>query len=248
MRIRQTIVDIAGLGEPSELDELSGAVCFAARTAVPSAIAVVGPRVDGYVLVERVATTPCAEVFTARHPERPTLVVVGLLRDAGNAASTRATVRSLAVLARLQHPNIAAVLDAGMHWGRPFGVFAPLAGTSLGAWLRAPHTAGAVLAVYRDVATGLAACHRAGVGGAAFASTSVIVGTDGRARIVLPNLRSCEAVDEVDGCQDFGLAIAHALSRREGATAPRATLARLAPRTMVEWTDALGAALRGAKG
>jgi hypothetical protein len=243
MPVRRTIVDVAVVDGRSELDELSAALRFAARTVAPVDLAAAGPRLDGYRLLERVAATSCAEVFSAWAPMRAAAVVVALLRD-GVPESTRPALRSLSQLARLRHRNVATVLDAGMHWGRPFGVFAPLAGRSLDTWLREQSSAAAVLSVYRDVASGLAACRAAGIATGAFSPSSIIVDADGTARIVLPNLHACEATD---ACAGIGPAVARALSRRPGSSAVQAALERVAPSTVEEWSDALGAVLREAK-
>lgn len=220
MRMRRTIVDVADVDGRSELDELGEALRFAARVTGPDVAVATGPRLDAYRLVERVATTTCAEVFTAWDPTRAKTVVVALLRDAGNTESTRAALRS------------------------PIGGFAPLAGTSLDTWLRTRSSAAAVLAIYRDIAHGLAACRSAGIDTGAFSPTSIVVDAQGSARIVLPNLHACETTDV---CAGIGPAVARALSRRPGASALQAALERIAPATIEEWSDALGVMLREAR-
>jgi len=67
------------------------------------------------------------------------------------------------MLAKLHHPNVVAVHDAGEHEGRTFVTMALVDGETLRAWLGREHTVDDIVRVIRDAARGLAAAHAAGV-------------------------------------------------------------------------------------
>jgi eukaryotic-like serine/threonine-protein kinase len=107
------------------------------------------------------------EVWVARDPllDRPVAVKVlgGALAGDGRAAERLR--REARAAARLDHPNIARVLDLGEHDGRPYLVMELLEGESLAGRIdRAGPTApGEAARVVAAVADALQAAHRAGV-------------------------------------------------------------------------------------
>jgi serine/threonine protein kinase len=146
------------------------------------------------------------EVFLARDQalERP--VALKLLRTELDGIGARERLRTEALaLARLSHPNVVQVHELGEHDGRAHVVMEYVAGPTLSAWLaREEPSWRAVLAVFRSAGQGLAAAHAAGVIHRDFKPDNVIVGNDGRVRVV-----------------DFGLAHSGASSSGDRAGTPR---------------------------
>ena len=95
--------------------EGSGDTADPISTPAPTA----GVRVGRYHVVSRLDAGAQGMVFRAVHPELQTEVVlkVGRPGGAGGAESLRAEGR---VLAGLDHPNLARVIDLDVHDGRPF--------------------------------------------------------------------------------------------------------------------------------
>ncbi|MCA9675417.1 MAG: serine/threonine protein kinase, partial [Myxococcales bacterium] len=91
--------------------------------------------------------------------------------------------REARTMARLNHPNVVAVYDVGVHDGRTFVAMELVVGRSLGHWLDTPRRWDEVVAVFRDVAAGLVAAHDAGVVHRDVKPGNILVGDDGRARI-----------------------------------------------------------------
>jgi tetratricopeptide (TPR) repeat protein len=146
------------------------------------------------------------EVFLARDQalERP--VALKLLRTELDHADAGARLRGEALaLARLSHPNVVQVHEFGEHDGRAHVVMEYVAGPTLSAWLarEQPSWRGILLA-FRSAGQGLAAAHEVGVIHGDFKPDNVIVGDDGRVRVV-----------------DFGLARAGVSSSADRAGTPR---------------------------
>jgi len=92
--------------------------------------------IDGRYRLERLlGTGGMAEVWLAEDQRLRRWVAVKVLREMFSAEADAATVaafeREATVIARLQHPNIVAVFDAGTHDGRQFIVMEYLHGYSL---------------------------------------------------------------------------------------------------------------------
>ena len=91
-------------------------------------------------------------------------------------------VREARALARLRHPNVVAIHDLDQSGdGELFVALELVDGTSARAWLAAaPRSAREILAVWRAVADGLAAVHRAGIVHRDLKPDNVFVARDGR--------------------------------------------------------------------
>jgi serine/threonine protein kinase len=87
-------------------------------------------------------------------------------------------------LAKLAHPNVVAVFDVGEHDGQVFVAMEYVEGQSLRRWLETPRTLAQILDVYLAAGEGLAAAHRAGLVHRDFKPDNVLVGSDGRPRIL----------------------------------------------------------------
>ncbi len=101
-------------------------------------------------------------------------------------------------LARLAHPNVVAVFDVGVHEGRVYLAMEYVPGRTLRAWQRERPRQAELLAAYVAAGRGLAAVHEAGLVHRDVKPDNVLLGDDGRVRLI-----------------DFGLVLAPAGARTE---------------------------------
>jgi predicted Ser/Thr protein kinase len=94
-------------------------------------------------------------------------------------------LREAQALARLSHPHVVQVYEVGEALGRIFVAMEYIEGPTLAAWRTAePRDAAAILAVYLQAGAGLEAAHAGGLVHRDFKPGNVIVGDDGRARVL----------------------------------------------------------------
>jgi eukaryotic-like serine/threonine-protein kinase len=142
-----------------------------------------------YMILERVGAGGMGVVYKAFDPHLDRKVALKLVRvgKAGSDASEgrERLLREAQAIAKLSHPNVVAVFDVGSLAGEVYVAMEYVDGESLAAWLRAgPRDEDEVLDVYLQAGRGLAAAHRAGVVHRDFKPENVLVGHDGRVRVV----------------------------------------------------------------
>jgi len=94
-------------------------------------------------------------------------------------------LREAQALAQLSHPNIVSVYDVGTADDRLFVAMEYVEGHSLRDWLaERPRSVREILAVFVQAGRGLAAAHASGIIHRDFKPTNVLVGIDGRVRVV----------------------------------------------------------------
>ncbi len=141
-------------------------------------------QIGRYEILRRVGRGGMGTVYLARDHELDRNVAVKLLRPDRAAGGERMLLEARA-LARLAHPNVVTVHEVGRHGDRVFIAMEWIEGRTLRAWssdgTRAPAEIGRVLA---QVARGLGAAHRAGLVHRDVKPDNVILGDDGRVRVV----------------------------------------------------------------
>jgi tetratricopeptide (TPR) repeat protein len=123
-------------------------------------------------------------VLAAYDPELDRKVAVKLLKGSGGEAARVRLQREAQALARLQHPNVVAVHDVGVHEGHVFVAMEFVAGTTLSDWLEVSRPWTAIAAMLNQAGRGLEAAHRAGLVHRDFKPDNVMVDSSGRARVM----------------------------------------------------------------
>ena len=124
------------------------------------------------------------DVYAAYDPELDRKVALKVLRTRGDVSDERRRgrlLREAKAIARLRHPNVVVVHDAGTVGDRVFLAMEYIDGQTLETWLAEPtRTRQQVLDAFIGAGLGLAAAHAAGLAHRDFKPQNVMVGSDGR--------------------------------------------------------------------
>jgi tetratricopeptide (TPR) repeat protein/tRNA A-37 threonylcarbamoyl transferase component Bud32 len=184
-----------------------------------------GSLIGRYVVLSLLGRGGMGFVVAAYDPDLDRKVALKLLRPRGDSASAaRARLqREAQALAKLDHPNVVGVHDVGVHDDQLFVAMDFVDGQTLGEWLAgspqalereaSPHgarrasTGGLqgradkpwreVVRVFVEAGLGLAAAHEAGLVHRDFKPDNVMIGDDGRVRVMDFGLARPESGDDV---------------------------------------------------
>ena len=126
-----------------------------------------GQRLGRYVVVERLGAGGMGVVYEAFDPEldrKVALKILGRSEDPQGSVGAARLLREAKALARLSHPNVVAVHDAGIADGRVFVAMELVPGATLRQYLgrqRLPWPR--VLELFLAAGRGLGAAHAAGL-------------------------------------------------------------------------------------
>lgn len=173
-----------------------------------------GAELGRYLVIEPIGQGAMGRVYLGYDPTLDRRVALKVLRSGreGAPSVTRSQVqaardervfREAQALARLSHPNVVAVYEAGRGDAGVFLAMEYVAGSTLRAFLAsltaAQQRLSRVCEAFMQAGEGLLAAHGAGLVHRDFKPENVLVGADGRVRVT-----------------DFGLATRHALEGEEG--------------------------------
>jgi len=152
---------------------------------------VIGASLGRYVLLAKLGEGGMGEVYSGYDQELNRRVALKVVRSrrADDVIGRARTQREAQALARLSHPNVVQVHDVGEMGGELFVAMEYVEGETLRAWQRRhdPATSAgrrAILDMYMQAGRGLAAAHDAGIVHRDFKPDNVLVGDDGRARVL----------------------------------------------------------------
>ena len=142
-------------------------------------------RIGRFTVLGRLGQGAMSVVYAAYDDELDRKVALKLLRPEGNDAQASARLRREAqAIARLSHPNVVPVYDVGVHDGELFIAMEFVRGTTLRTWLETKRPWPELRDVLLQAGRGLAAAHEAGIVHRDFKPENVMVGDDGRVRVL----------------------------------------------------------------
>lgn len=148
----------------------------------------IGAKLGRYVLLRELGRGGMAVVYVAYDPEldrRVALKLVRPRRGSKRSADQERLLREAQALARLSHPNVVHVYDVGIYEAHVYIAMELVQGQTLRVWLGdAPRSWREVLDVCMRAGRGLAAAHAAGLVHLDFKPGNVLLGEDGRVRVV----------------------------------------------------------------
>ena len=149
-----------------------------------------GASIGRYVVLSLVGRGGMGDVYAAYDPELDRKVAVKLLRvKPGNGVSLtegrQRTLREAQAIARLSHPNVVVVFDVGTFEDKVFIAMEFVEGNTLAYWSEAqPRTWQEILKVFVAAGRGLEAAHEKGLVHRDFKPDNVMVGRDGKVRVM----------------------------------------------------------------
>jgi serine/threonine-protein kinase len=173
----------------------AGGTDEAIRVSAPSAPVEVPSRIGRYAILHCLGQGAMGVVYSAYDPDLDRKVAVKLLRDnaSGLSLGRQRMLQEAQAMARVSHPNVVHVYEVSeepaARGGRVFLAMEFIRGQSLRKWqeqhpLHDGPSLDRRLRLYLQAALGLAAAHDSGLIHRDFKPDNVLVGEDGRVRVV----------------------------------------------------------------
>lgn len=144
-----------------------------------------GSLVDRYVVTDPLGAGGMGVVYAAYDPELDRRVAIKLLRPSYVGDGRIRLMREAQAIARIAHPNVVAVHDVGELSGSVFVAMEFIDGPTLTRWLdERTRSIPEILDVFVQAGSGLAAAHAADLIHRDFKPDNVLLGRDGRVRVL----------------------------------------------------------------
>jgi len=144
-----------------------------------------GTLIDRYMVIDSLGAGGMGVVYTAYDPELDRRIALKLLHPWETGEGRPRLVREAQAIARIAHPNVVAVHDVGELDGSVFVAMELIDGLTLRKWLRQEgHERSEIIDILRQAGRGLAAAHQAELVHRDFKPDNVMVGHDGRVRVL----------------------------------------------------------------
>ncbi|MEZ4428466.1 MAG: serine/threonine-protein kinase [Nannocystaceae bacterium] len=143
------------------------------------------PRIGRFPVLETLGNGGMGIVYAAVDPELDRRVAIKQIRTWALSPKIRGRfAREARALARLAHPNVVHVYEVGIEEHALFIVMELVEGTTLKRWLEVSRPRAEILERFIAAGRGLAAAHEANIIHRDFKPANVLVGRDGRVRVV----------------------------------------------------------------
>ncbi len=147
-----------------------------------------GKSIDRYMVLDTLGEGGMGVVLRAYDPKLHREVALKLIktrqRERAEGAKAR-LMREAQTMARLSHPNVVPVFDVGTYGSALYVAMELVEGDNLRGWLqRAPRSVEDIVDAFAQAARGLVAAHEAGLIHRDLKPGNLLVGVDGRVRVV----------------------------------------------------------------
>ncbi len=160
---------------------------FAAAKTVAQGSLTADERIGRFTVLRELGRGAMGIVFLAYDEELDRKVALKLVHiddTADSSLGRNQLLREAQALARLTHPNVVAVFEAGVHRGGVFLAMEYVEGVDLQRWQTAARRPWReIVAVFLQAGAGLQAAHKVGLIHRDFKPSNVLVGADGRTRV-----------------------------------------------------------------
>ncbi|HET9988568.1 MAG TPA: protein kinase, partial [Kofleriaceae bacterium] len=172
-----------------------------------------GTEIGRYVVLDPLGSGAMGVVVSAIDPTLDRKVAIKLVKAdrGGGTVGQQRLLREAQAMARLSHPNVVPIYEAGTFEQRVYLAMEYIAGTTLADWLATPHPAKEIIEAFVAAGRGLAAAHRAGIVHRDFKPANVLVARDGRVRVAdfglatAPELRAQTSPPPIELQPDLGM-------------------------------------------
>ncbi len=143
-------------------------------------------KVDRFVIERELGAGGMGTIYSAWDEQLQRRVALKFLHQTGtDAASEQRLFREAQALAQLSHPNVVPIFDVGRHEGRVWLAMEHIPGQTLRDWAKErPRSQAERLEAWMAAGRGLAGIHAAGLVHRDIKPANVMLGEDGRVRIV----------------------------------------------------------------